>query len=200
MLELLAVAKQGPFRTSDVTARGITRSYVQRALENGIIERVGYGLYRLAEDDLTEMSTVAEVVKRAPNVVICLLTALQYHQLTSELPHAVWIMVEGPRRAPKIDFVKTQVVRASGRAFTHGVDEVITEGTTMKITDPAKTVADCFRYRSHVGMEVAYTALRDYVRRVHERQGGQYTIPQLVEAAKADRIYNFMRPSLEAIV
>ena len=70
----------------------------------------------------------------------------------------------------------------------------------MKITDPAKTVADCFRYRSHVGMEVAYTALRDYVRRVHERRGGQYTIPKLVEAAKADRIYNFMRPSLEAIV
>jgi predicted transcriptional regulator of viral defense system len=200
MDQLLEIAKKGPFRTVDVTARGITRSYVQRALLEGKIERVGYGLYRLADDDVTEMATVAEVVKRAPHVVICLLTALQYHELTSELPHAVWIMVEGPRRAPKIDFVKTEVVRASGQAFTFGVDEVVIEGATMKITDPAKTVADCFRYRNHIGMETAYTALRDYLRAVHARRSREYTIPGLIDAAKADRIYSVMRPSLEAMV
>lgn len=200
MEQLLELAQKGPFRTADVTARQITRSYIQRALHEGKIERVGYGLYRLASDDVSEMATVAEVVKRAPQVVVCLLTALQYHELTSELPHAVWIMVEGSRRAPKIDFVKTEVVRASGQAFTHGVERILIEGAPMQITDPAKTVADCFRYRNHVGMEIAYTALRDYVRRVHERRGGKYTIPGLVDAAKADRVYNVMRPSLEALV
>jgi predicted transcriptional regulator of viral defense system len=200
MLQLLEIAEKGPFRASDATDRGIPRSYLQRALEAGSIERVGYGLYRASNADVTEGATVAEVVTRAQNVVVCLLTALQFHELTSEVPHAVWIMVEGTRRAPKIDFVKTEVVRASGRAFSHGVEEIVIEGARMKITDPAKTVADCFRYRSHVGMEVAYTALRDFIRRVHERRGGKYTLPRLVEAAKVDHVYRLMRPSIEVLV
>lgn len=107
---------------------------------------------------------------------------------------------DGPRRAPKIDFVKTEVVRASGRAFSYGVDEFVIEGAKMKITDPAKTVADCLRYRNHIGMEVAYTALRDFVRRVHERKGRKYNLRSLTEAAKVDRVYNLMRPSLEVLV
>lgn len=200
MTQLLQIAQKGPFRTVDATARGIPRSYIQRALREGTIERVRHGLYRLVGGDFTEMATVAEVVKVAPKVHVCLLTALQFHDLTSEVPHAVWIMVEGPRPAPKIDFVKTEVVRASGPAFTHGVEEHVIEGVPMKVTSPAKTVADCFRYRSHVGMEVAYTALRDFVRRVHERRGGNYSFENLVAAAKADRIYNVMRPSIEVLV
>ena len=200
MAQLLEMAEKGPFRAVDATAQGITRSTLQRAVERGAIERIGYGLYRLVDGEVTEMASVAEVVKKAPHVVICLLTALLYHDLTTELPHAVWIMVEGPRRAPKIEFVKTQVVRASGVAFSHGVEEIVIEGAKMKITDPAKTVADCFRYRSHVGMDVAYTALRDFVRRVHERRGGKYNLQSLTEAAKADRVYSLMRPSLEVLV
>lgn len=200
MNQLLEIARKGPFRAADVTSQGITRSYLQRALTAGTIERISHGLYRLTDAELTEMASVAEVVKKAPRVVVCLLTALQFHELTSEAPHSVWILVEGPRQAPKIDFVKTQIVRASGRAFTHGVEEHLIEGVKVKITDPAKTVADCFRYRSHVGMEVAYTALRDFLRKVHERRGGAYSISALVEAAKVDRIYNVMRPSLEVLV
>lgn len=200
MSDLLRMAEKGPFRARDATARGIPRSYIQRALVRGSVERLRHGLYRLVDADHTEMTSVAEVVKVAPKVNVCLLTALQFHELTSEVPHAVWIMIEGPRAAPKIDFVKTEIVRASGPAFSHGVETHVIEGVSMKITNPAKTVADCFRYRSHVGMEVAYTALRDFVRRVHERRGGAYTLQSLVDAAKVDRVYNLMRPSLEVLV
>ena len=197
---LQEMGQKGPFRASDVTARGITRSYLQRWRQQGLIERVGYGLYRLADGDLTEMATVAEVVRKAPHVHICLITALAYHELTTEIPHAVWIMVEGTRRAPRIDFVGTEVVRASGDGFSWGIEEVQIEGVLMKITDPAKTVADCFRYRSHVGLDVAYAALRDFLDGVRRRRGSAYSIPHLVEAAKVDRVYNVMRPSLEVLV
>jgi len=97
-------------------------------------------------------------------------TALQFHDLTSEVPRAVWLMIATKGHRPKLDFVKTELVYASGLAFTSGVDDHTIAGVRVRITDPAKTVADCFRYRSRVGMEVAYTALRDYLEAVRQRR------------------------------
>jgi len=147
-----------------------------------------------------EMGKIFTFMCLSRRAVVCLLTALAYHELTSEVPHAVWIMVEGPRRAPRVDFVKTEVVRASGQAFTFGVEQIVLEGVPVKITDPAKTVADCFRYRRHVGMEVAYTALRDYLEAARRRRSPAYSVARLTAAARVDRFYSVIRPSLEALL
>ena len=197
---LLHLGQSGPFRASDLAAAGIPRSYLARWEKQGVVERLSRGLYRLVEVEPTELGSVAEVARRAPKGVICLLTALQIHNLTSEVPHAVWLMIPTKGHRPKIDFVQTELVYASGLALTHGVEDRIVEGVHVQLTNPAKTVADCFRYRNHIGMETAYTALRDYLSAVHARRSPVYTIVNLIEAAKADRVYSVMRPSLEALV
>lgn len=190
---LIRLARKGPVRARDLDAAEIPRAYLQRLRDRGLLEQVDRGLYRLADARVTELQSVAEVVKRVPRATVCLLTALQIHGLTTEAPHAVWIMIDRRARSPKIGYPAIRVVKASGPARTHGVENRTVEGVRVSLTSPAKTVADCFRYRQHVGLEVAIAALREY-RRKH--RGG---INALLEAARADRVYAFMRPYVEAI-
>lgn len=198
--KLIQVAQRGPFRAADATAAGIPRTYLGRWVQQGVIERVGRGLYRLAASEPSELASVAEVARRAPRATICLLSALSLHELTTELPSAVWLMIEGRGRAPRIDFVRTEVVRASGEAFHYGVERRVIEGVPVRVTRPAKTVADCFRYRRHVGLDVAIEALRDYLKATHDRRGPQYAVWHLTEAMRASRVTSVMRPYVEALV
>ena len=191
---LIRLAKKGPVRARDLDQAGIPRAYLKRMCDRGVLERVDRGLYRLAEAPATELSSLAEAAKRVPHAVICLLSALQIHGLTTESPHAVWVLIDRRARMPKLAYPKLEVVRASGPAREHGVETRVIDGVTVQFTTPAKTVADCFRFRRHVGLEVALAALRDYLR---TRKG---SIDSLVEAARADRIYAFMQPYLEALV
>lgn len=191
---LLRLARKGPLRARDLDEHDIPRAYLTRLCERGLLEQVDRGLYRLTDAPADEHQSLAEVVKRVPQATICLLSALSFHGLTTELPHAVWILIDRHARAPKISYPKLEIVRASGRAREHGVETRKIAGVQMQLTTPAKTVADCFRYRRHVGLDVAIAALRDYLR---THRGGTNA---LVEAAKADRIYTFMRPYLEALV
>jgi predicted transcriptional regulator of viral defense system len=154
---------------------------------------VDRGLYRLADAPVTELSSLAEVAKRVPHSIVCLLSALQVHGLTTEAPHAVWVLIDRHARPPKLTYPQLEVVRASGAARTHGIESRVIDGVKVQITTPAKTVADCFRFRRHVGIEVALAALKDYLKK---RKG---SIDALVAAAHADRIYAFMRPYLEAL-
>jgi predicted transcriptional regulator of viral defense system len=156
------------------------------------LEQVDRGLYRLVDGPATEHHSLAEVATRVPHAIICLLAALQVHELTTEVPHAVWVMIDRNARMPKISYPKLEVVRASGRAREHGVETRAIEGVQVKLTTPPKTVADCFRYRQHVGLDVAMQALRDYLRKRHG-------INELVEAARADRVYTVMRPYMEVL-
>lgn len=152
--------------------------------------------------DLSELHSLAEVSKRAPHTTMCLLSALQVHGFTTELPSAVWVLIETHARGPKIDSPTLRVIRASGEALTYAVETRIVEGVPVKITDPAKTVADCFRYRRHVGIDVAVAALRDYLaqsRRPRSRPKVS-SIGSLIAAAKVDRIFQFMQPYIEALV
>jgi predicted transcriptional regulator of viral defense system len=162
-------------------------------LAEGLLEQVDRGLYRLADSSTTELGSLAEVAKRIPHAIICLLSALQVHELTSELPNAVWVLIDRHARVPKVSYPKIEVIRASGLARTLGVETRTIEGVRVAITNPAKTVADCFRYRRHVGLEVALAALRGYLR---THRSGRAA---LVEAARADRVYAVIRPYLEAI-
>jgi predicted transcriptional regulator of viral defense system len=191
--ELIRIARKGPFRARDLAQAEIPRTYLTRLCESGVLEQVDRGLYRLADGRVTELHSLAEVAKRVPHAVICLLSALQVHGLTTESPHAVWIMIDTHARAPKIAYPKVEIVRASGKARSHGIETRMIENVPVRLTTPAKTVADCFRYRKHVGLEVALASLREYLRK---HRGG---IDALAAAAKVDRIYAFMRPYLEAL-
>lgn len=122
------------------------------------------------------------------------------HGLTTEVPHAVWLMIDRSARMPKVEYPKLEVVRASGAARTHGIEAREIEGVTVQLTSAAKTVADCFRYRKRVGLDVALDALREYLRKGRGRgKNSALSIDALVEAARADRAYNVMRPYLEAL-
>lgn len=193
MDELIRLARKGPIRARDLTAAAIPRTYLERLCESGVLEQVDRGLYRLVDAPVTELHSVAEVAKRVPHATICLLSALQIHGLTTESPHAVWIMIDTHARSPKLGYPRVEVVRASGKARAHGVETRTIESVPVRLTTPAKTVADCFRYRRHVGLEVALEALREYLRKY--RNG----IAALTSAARADRIYVFMRPYIEAL-
>ena len=190
---LLGLARNGPVRARDLDEAGIPRTYLRRLSDEGLLEQVDRGLYRLADAPINELSSLAEVTKRVPHAIICLLSALQVHGLTTEAPHAVWVLIDRHARMPKLASPKLEVVRASGAARTHGVQSRIIDGVRVQLTTPSKTVADCFRFRRHVGIEVALAALKDYLKK---RKG---SIDALVEAARADRIYPFMRPYLEAL-
>ena len=191
--ELIRLARKGPIRARDLDDAAIPRTYLARLCKRGVLEHVDRGLYRLVDAPVTELHSLAEVAKRVPHAVICLLSALQVHELTTEAPHAVWIMIDTHARAPAIGYPQVELVRASGKARSHGVEKRTIEGVPVRLTTPAKTVADCFRYRKHVGLDVALTALREYLRKY---RGG---IDALTKSARADRIYAFMRPYIEAL-
>jgi len=191
---LLELAERGPVRARDLSAAGIPRSYLARLVARGQLEHVDRGLYRLADGPLSASASLAEVAKRVPQGVICLLSALQLHGLTTEAPFAVWLLIDRHARTPTFTQPQLIIVRASGRARDHGVEVRTIEGVRVRVTSPAKTVADCFRYRRHVGLGVALEAMRDYVRKY---RGG---VDALLEAARADRVYSVLFPYLQAIV
>jgi predicted transcriptional regulator of viral defense system len=189
---LLRLARKGPVRARDLQNAGIPRAYLRRLCERGLLEQVDRGLYRAADAPVTELHSLAEVSTRVPHAIVALLSALQVHGLSTEVPHAVWVLLERHARVPRLAYPRLEIVWASGRAREHGVERRRIEGVDVPITTPAKTVADCFRYRRHVGLEVALAALRDYLRKY---RGG---VDALVEAARVDRVYTFLRPYLEA--
>jgi predicted transcriptional regulator of viral defense system len=170
--------------------------------ERGLLERVDRGLYRLPEAPVTELHSLVEVARRVPHSTVALLSALQVHGLTTEAPHAVWILIDRHARTPKVTYPKLEVVYASGLALVHGVETRTIEGVPVRLTTPAKTVADCFRYRRHVGLEVALAALRGYLGRPVARGGTRRTgspVDDLVAAARANRVSSVLRPYLEAL-
>lgn len=181
-------------RARDVVAAGVPAVYLRRLCDRGLLERVDRGLYRLAVAATNEATSLAEVSVRVPHATVALLSALQHHGLTSELPHAIWLLIDRRARMPSIRQPRIEVARASGRALTHGVQSVDVDGLAIRMTSPAKTVADCFRFRRRLGLDVALEATREYLR-VYRGE-----VDALVEAARADRIFTTFRPYLEALV
>lgn len=191
---ILELAKQmGLIRPRDVEAAGIHREYLLRLYRDGYLARVGRGLYALPGTQTSESISLAEVAKRVPNAVICLISALQFHNLTTQIANRVWIAIENKKWEPEFDYPPLELVRFSGRAFSFGVEEHQVNRVPVKIYSPAKTVADCFKFRNKIGLDVALEALRETWR------SRKATIDELWEAAKVCRVANVMRPSLEAI-
>ena len=193
-LALRLATKDGLLRARDLNAQKIPRAYLQRLCDRGELEKVTRGLYRIPDAPVTEHHSLVEVSRRVPHATICLLSALQVHELSTQGPHEVWIAIQRHARKPALTYPPVHVVRMSGRALTFGVEVRAIEGVKVRITSPAKTVADCFRFRRLVGLEAALDALRDYLKK--HRNG----IDALMKAAAADRVTNVMRPYVEALV
>lgn len=186
---------RGIARGSDFDAAGVPRMYLKRLTEEGVFLQVGRGLYRLADSPVHAATSLAEAARIQPRGVIGLLSALQFHGLTTQTPHAVWMLL-GPRdwsptRAP----VQIRVIRASGRALSEGVEHHEIDQVPVPITSPAKTVVDCFKYRNKIGLDVAVEALRDLMRRADRPP----PIDELWRFAEIDRVQTVMRPYLEAL-
>lgn len=149
------------FRPSQLDELGITYDQLQRLVTTGTVERVDRGLYRLASADPTEHETVAAVCARVPNAVICLLSALSVHEIGTQIPHEVWIGIPHKARPPRLPQFRTRLIRFSGAAWTYGVRDTAFEGVPARITSPARTVVDCFRFEHLIGREAALEALHD---------------------------------------
>ncbi len=201
MNAVLALVRGGPIRARDLDPLGAPRSYLKRLEARGQIERISRGLYRASDAPVGELASLLEVSRRVPHATVCLLSALPLHDLTTEVPHAVWILIDRSARRPTLASPRLEVVRASGPALSHGIEVRDADGINLRVTGAAKTVADCFRFRRRVGLDVALAALRDYLRhgRGPVRDRGRFTIDQLVTAARADRVYSVMKPYLEAL-
>ena len=185
--------RRGTIRPRDLQAPGIPRVYLQRLVADGVLERVARGVYRLAGGPATRHATLVEVAKRVPNGVACLLTALQFHDVGSELPPRVWMAVERKAWKPRINDLPVHIVRFSGKAFSAGIERHVLEGVPVRVYSVAKTVADCFKYRNKVGLDVAVEALKDCLSQ------RKCTYDDLWRYATICRVANVMRPYLEAV-
>jgi predicted transcriptional regulator of viral defense system len=188
------VRKKGMLRPRELDRHGIPRVYLSRLCERGLLQRINRGLYTLPEAEQTEHHTLAEVCKRVPNGVLCLLSALRFHQITTQAPFEIWLALKGTTWHPKIDRPRIRFVRFSGPAFDTGIDQYKIEGVPIKVYNPAKTVADCFKYRNKIGLDVAIEALREC------RRDSKCTNDELWEYAKVCRVSKVMKPYMEAMV
>jgi predicted transcriptional regulator of viral defense system len=193
-LKLLDIfGKKGVIRSRDLGQYEISRVVLSRLCLRGEIQRVGRGLYRLVNAQITEHQTLAEVSKAIPNGVVCLLSALRFHDCTTQAPFEIWMAIDVKAHRPKTT-LPIKIVRFSGCALSDGIETHMLDGVNIKVYSIAKTVADCFKYRHKIGMDVALEALRESWR------SGRCTVDELWQFAKICRVQNVMRPYLEAMV
>lgn len=181
----------GLVRPSDLEKAGISRQYVYRLCDSGVLRRIGPGLYMRADAEISENISLATVARRVPAAVVCLLSALRYHELTTQIPHRVWIALPPRSRVPVISGLALSVVQFSGTALSDGVEAVELDGVFVRITTPARTVVDCFKYRNKIGRDVAVEALRDAM------DEGKATLGEIIRFAEMRRMSEVMRPYLE---
>jgi predicted transcriptional regulator of viral defense system len=187
--------KVGVLRAKDVTAKGIADAVLGRLVAEQRLERVGRGLYVLPEAaDVSEHHSLVEAARRAPRGVVCLLSALRFHQLTTQAPFEVWVAIDFKARAPKVDTPPLRIIRSSGAALAGGVEHHQLEGVNVAIYSAPKTVADCFKFRNKIGLDVAIEALRDYLR------ARSRSLDELWRFAKICRVEKVIRPYVEAMV
>jgi predicted transcriptional regulator of viral defense system len=184
--------KAGVVRLREFQRAGFAKAAVLRLRKGGKLERVGRGLYALPGREITESEALVQVAKRVPAGVVCLLTALRFHNLTDQNPSKVWLAIDRKARQPRLDWPPLEVVWWSRKVLSFGVVEKSVGGVPVRITTPAKTVADCLKYRHKIGTDVAVQALRDYRR-------SRRSIDDLFEAARFCRVERTLRGYLEAM-
>ena len=180
------------FRPRDAEAAGITYGELRRLEADGVVKREARGLYRRTEAELTRFHDIAAACARVPEAIVCLLTALVVHEIGTQLPRQVWIAIPQGNRTPILTRPRARVMRFSGASLRYGVEDTEFEGVPARITSPARTVVDCFRFRSRLGYDVAHEALDDVL------GDGRVSRAEIMRAATACRARSLLGPALEA--
>jgi predicted transcriptional regulator of viral defense system len=193
--KVLDLARKGVIlRPRDLQTKGLPKDYLWRLHKQEKLEKVGRGMYALPGAALSEHQTVVQAALRVPHGVVCLLSALRFHDLTTQSPFEIWMAIDVKARAPKEEIIPLRIVRFSGKALTAGVETHSIEGVKVRVYKPAKTVADCFKYRNKIGLDVAIEALRDCWRKKAA------TSDEIWHYAKVCRVSRVIRPYLESLV
>jgi predicted transcriptional regulator of viral defense system len=189
----LARRRQG-VAARELAVAGIHRQVLSRLVEAGELERIARGIYRLPEHPLTENHGLAIASASVPHGVICLFSALQFHGIGTQLPSEIWMAIDRRARRPALKYPPLRVVRYTGAALHEGVESHRIEGQTVRVYNVAKTVADCFKYRNKIGIDVALEALREAWR------SRRFTMDELDRYAVICRVQRVMRPYLETLI
>lgn len=193
-LAVSLIERHGIMRQSDLKSHGVNPATLARLVEEGVLHRPSRGLYELADADIEAAHALAEVSKRVPRGVICLISALQFHEITLQLPRSVWVAIGQKDRTPAIDYPPIRIVRFGGKALTLGLETHMVDSVPVRIFDPAKSIVDCFRFRNSVGLDVALESLR---------MGWRYRKAKpddIARYAQQLRIWSVVRPYLESVV
>lgn len=187
------VSQHGIVRPRDIESIGLPREYLLRLCRQGKLIRSGRGIYSLPEAQITEHHSYAAVAKRVPEAVFCLLSALAFHEITTQSPASVWIALRQGARTPAINSPSLRIVRLSAASLTEGIENHKVEGVPIRVYSVAKTVADCFKFRNKIGLDVAIEALKDSLRQK------KATVNEIYRYAKICRVSNVIRPYMEAL-
>jgi predicted transcriptional regulator of viral defense system len=184
----------GVLRMSEALSAGIHRRMLYSMLEAGVIEQLSRGLYRLADLPPLGNPDLVSVSLKIPNGVICLISALAYHEITTQVPHEVYVALDRGTEAPRLNHPPLRVFWFSGEAFTVGIEKHKIDGVPVHIYSAEKTIADCFKYRNKIGLDTAIEALKLY------RERKRFKGNDLVKFSKVCRVEKVMRPYLEALL
>ena len=184
----------GLLRMSEAMKAGIHRRTLYAMLDAGQIQRLSRGLYRLAHAPPLGEPDLVTIAVKAPHAVICLVSALAFHELTTQIPHEIYVAVPRNSEPPRLDFPPLRVFRFDPRAFEEGIETHTLDGVKVRIYSAEKTLADCFKYRNKIGLDTTIEALRQYAERKKINRAA------ILRAAKACRVTNVMRPYLEAVL
>jgi len=186
-------AQRGLIRPRDLNERGLPTVALTRLVRQGLLQRVGRGLYAIPDRPVSEHGTLAELARKYPQAIICLLSALRLHELTTQSPFEVWLAIPNKARSPKIGYPPLRIVRFSGAALTEGIEERVIDGVPVRVTNVARTVADCFKFRKKIGLDVAMEALQEAWR------AKRLNMDELWRYATLCRVANVMRPYMESL-
>ena len=184
----------GILRTSEAISAGIHPRTLYKLRDDGYIKKLDRGLYKLSDDPPLSNPDISIVSARVPNAKICLLSALDFHEMTKEIPHKVHIAIARTQRDPKIDYPPIEVYRFTDESFTEGVEKHEIDGQTIQVYNPAKTIADCFKFRNKIGKEIALEALKSGLEQKN------IEVKEILKYAKICRVENIMKPYLEAAI
>lgn len=186
-------AHGGMLRTAEARAAGIHLSTLYAMRDAGALDAVARGVYRLSELEPLAHPDLAAVAKRVPQGVLCLVSALAFHELTTQIPHAVHLALPVGAHTPRMDFPPLSTHRFSAASFAAGVETHAQDGVELRVYDAEKTLVDCFKYRNKIGLDVVLEALRNYRRRAKPK------FQKILDYAKVCRVENVMRPYLETL-
>ena len=187
------VSQRGMLRPSDLDDIGAPRVVLTRMTANGLLEKAGRGIYRLPGNQGSEHESLVAIATKVPQAVFCLLTALQFHELTTQLPREVWIAMPRGSHTPRIGYPPVRMVQFSGEAYSEGIEVARRDQVKLRVYSVAKTIADCFKHRNKIGLDVALEALRE------ARKKKKASADDLWRCAKICRVANVMRPYLESV-